>query len=84
MALLWQATVEGTLKKILQIIACKRNNNQVICGIFGPCLIEYFIFYSHTRVKFRMIIFKPFLGEILVGRIKECTQDYIRGKSMMI
>jgi DNA-directed RNA polymerase III subunit RPC8 len=33
---------------------------------------------SHTRVKFRMIIFKPFLGEILVGRIKECTQDYIR------
>ncbi len=31
-----------------------------------------------------MIVFKPFLGEILVGEIKECTQDYIRGKALKI
>ncbi|XP_023210092.1 DNA-directed RNA polymerase III subunit RPC8-like [Centruroides sculpturatus] len=30
---------------------------------------------SHTRVHFRYIVFRPFLDEILVGKIKNCSQD---------
>ncbi|CAH1178932.1 unnamed protein product [Phaedon cochleariae] len=30
---------------------------------------------SHTRVKFRFIVFRPFIEEILVGRIRSCSQE---------
>lgn len=30
---------------------------------------------SHTRVTFRVIVFRPFVEEILVGKIKSCTLE---------
>lgn len=30
---------------------------------------------SHTRVKFRYIVFRPFVEEILVGKIRSCSQE---------
>ncbi|XP_023025503.1 RNA polymerase III subunit H [Leptinotarsa decemlineata] len=29
---------------------------------------------SHTRVKFRFIVFRPFMEEILIGKIRSCSQ----------
>lgn len=30
---------------------------------------------SHTRVKFRYIVFRPFMEEILLGKIRSCSQE---------
>ncbi|XP_050497959.1 DNA-directed RNA polymerase III subunit RPC8 [Diabrotica virgifera virgifera] len=30
---------------------------------------------SHTRVNFRFIVFRPFIEEILVGKIRSCSQE---------
>ncbi|XP_066256100.1 DNA-directed RNA polymerase III subunit RPC8 [Euwallacea similis] len=30
---------------------------------------------SHTVVHFRYIVFRPFMGEIIVGKIRSCSQD---------
>ncbi len=29
----------------------------------------------HIKVKFRMVVFRPFKGEILVGRVRSCTEQ---------
>lgn len=33
---------------------------------------------AHQQVKFRMIVFRPFSGEILVGKISESTKDGLK------
>ncbi|ETV88845.1 hypothetical protein, variant [Aphanomyces astaci] len=33
---------------------------------------------SHTDVIFRMVVFRPFIGEILKGKIISCTEEHIR------
>jgi len=33
---------------------------------------------AHVDVKFNMVVFKPFPGEILEGHVVELTQDYVR------
>lgn len=42
-------------------------------------LQESFIFpgdgASHTRVQFRYIVFRPFIEEILIGKIRSCSQE---------
>ena len=30
---------------------------------------------SHTRVTFRLLVFRPFVEEVLVGKIKGCTKE---------
>ena len=30
---------------------------------------------SHTRVRFRMLVFRPELDEVLVGKIKSCSKE---------
>lgn len=30
---------------------------------------------SHTRVKFRYIVFRPFVEEIIIGKIRSCSQE---------
>ena len=30
---------------------------------------------SHTRVEFRILVFRPFMEEVLVGKIKSCTKE---------
>ena len=33
---------------------------------------------SHTRVKFRMLVFRPDLEEVLVGKIKSCSKEGVQ------
>lgn len=33
---------------------------------------------SHSHVEFRMVVFRPFVGEVLKGRIVSCTEEHIR------
>eukprot|EP00063_Salmo_salar_P068166 XP_014043001.1 PREDICTED: DNA-directed RNA polymerase III subunit RPC8-like [Salmo salar] len=35
---------------------------------------------SHTKVHFRYVVFHPFLDEILVGKIKYCSQEGVHGE----
>lgn len=34
---------------------------------------------AQVTVSFRLIVFKPFSGEIIVGKIKGCTSDAVTG-----
>ncbi|GCC39197.1 hypothetical protein chiPu_0023368 [Chiloscyllium punctatum] len=35
---------------------------------------------SHTKVHFRYVVFRPFLDEIITGKIKGCSQDGVHGE----
>lgn len=35
---------------------------------------------SHTRVSFRYIVFRPFIEEILMGKIRSCSAEGVHGK----
>ncbi|XP_041093844.1 DNA-directed RNA polymerase III subunit RPC8 [Polyodon spathula] len=64
----------------------KKLANKVVYKV-GLCICLYditkledsFIFpgdgASHTKVHFRYVVFRPFLDEILVGKIKGCSQE---------
>ncbi|KAJ8944742.1 hypothetical protein NQ314_009395 [Rhamnusium bicolor] len=64
----------------------KKLANKVVLNV-GLCIAlfdiislqESFIFpgdgASHTRVKFRYIVFRPFIEEILLGKIRSCSQE---------
>ena len=30
---------------------------------------------AHTLVKFRFVVFRPFVGETLVGKVRSCSRD---------
>jgi len=38
--------------------------------------------FSHLwmQVRFRMVVFRPFVGEVLKGKIKRCTDNGIFGE----
>merc|ERR1712098_402867 len=67
----------------------KKLANKVLLNV-GLCLSLYdilevgesFIFpgdgSSHTRVKFRMLVFRPDLEEVLVGKIKSCSKEGVQ------
>jgi len=38
----------------------------------------------HTQVTFRFLVFRPFINQILVGRIKSCDHESVRGKTKNI
>ena len=38
---------------------------------------------SCTPVKFRFVVFRPFVDEILVGRIKSCSHEGVTGKCLI-
>ncbi|XP_044270866.1 DNA-directed RNA polymerase III subunit RPC8 isoform X2 [Tribolium madens] len=64
----------------------KKLANKVVLNV-GLCIALYditslqesYIFpgdgASHTRVSFRYIVFRPFIEEILVGKIRSCSQE---------
>ena len=66
----------------------KRFANKVIHNV-GLCIslfdvLKYedsFIFpgdgSSHTKVQFRFIVFRPFVDEVLIGKIKSCSREGI-------
>ncbi|CAI8020805.1 DNA-directed RNA polymerase III subunit RPC8 [Geodia barretti] len=33
---------------------------------------------SHTKVRFRVVVFRPFVDEILVGKIRSCSSEGVR------
>lgn len=35
---------------------------------------------SHTRVSFRYVVFRPFIEEILMGKIRSCSAEGVHGK----
>lgn len=35
---------------------------------------------SHTKVHFRYVVFRPFIEEILVGRIRSCSREGVHGR----
>ena len=39
---------------------------------------------SHTAVTFRALVFRPFVEEVLVGRIKSCSQQVCRGRLCLL
>ena len=42
-------------------------------------IIEYFL----TQVHFRYVVFRPFMDEILVGRIRSCSREGVHSKYML-
>lgn len=36
---------------------------------------------SHTKVVFRFIVFRPFMEEILIGKIRSCSVDGVHGNT---
>lgn len=38
-------------------------------------LILYLDGCSYIKVTFRLVVFRPFMGEILIGKIKSCSSD---------
>ncbi|XP_017771169.1 PREDICTED: DNA-directed RNA polymerase III subunit RPC8 [Nicrophorus vespilloides] len=67
----------------------KKLANKVVLNV-GLCIAlhditklqDSFIFpgdgASHTRVTFRYIVFRPFVEEILLGKIRSCTKDGVQ------
>lgn len=35
---------------------------------------------SHTPVTFRFIVFRPFVDEVLMGKVKSCSREGVSGK----
>lgn len=35
---------------------------------------------AHTKVEFRFVIFRPFMEEIIVGKIKNCSKEGVHSK----
>lgn len=34
----------------------------------------------HTKVEFHFVVFRPFMEQVLVGKIKNCNREYVQGK----
>ena len=37
---------------------------------------------SHTKVTFRYVVFRPFIEQVLVGRIKNCNRESVQGSDI--
>ncbi|KAF9406335.1 DNA-directed RNA polymerase III subunit rpc25 [Podila epigama] len=82
----------GFRKKKPQAITDEINRkyaNKVLQDV-GLCIAMYDILYasegfihhgdgcSYVTVHFRLVIFRPFIGEILTGKIRSCNQEGVR------
>jgi len=38
---------------------------------------------SHTKVTFRFIVFRPWMEEILIGKIRSCSPEGVHGNHMI-
>jgi len=76
----------NSLSDAVKVELNKRFANKVIYDV-GLCIslfdvLKYedtFIFpgdgSSHTKVHFRFVVFRPFIDEVLIGKIKSCSRD---------
>lgn len=37
----------------------------------------------HTLVHFRYVVFRPFMTEILIGKVKSCNREGVNGNNML-
>ena len=51
-------------------------NNQTLSGLI---IGSVSVFVVCITVRFRVIVFRPFVDEILVGKIRSCSSDGVRG-----
>lgn len=35
---------------------------------------------AHTKVRFRYVVFRPFMDEVLVGKIRSCSPEGVHGE----
>lgn len=35
---------------------------------------------AHTKVHFRYVVFRPFMEEVIIGKIRSCSRDGVHGK----
>ncbi len=63
--------------------------NKIVMDVgLGVCLYDFveigdaYLYPSdgaaHHRVTFRLMVFRPFVGEVLVGRVAQCSENGIR------
>lgn len=38
---------------------------------------------SHSVVHFRYVVFRPFMDEILLGKIKSCSKEGVNGEDLV-
>ncbi len=52
----------------------------VVSGI-KVCVKTFLVLYMtiYNVVTFRLVVFRPFVSEIIVGTVKDCTEEYVRG-----
>ena len=67
----------------------KKFSNKVVHNV-GLCIVLFDIIEmgdayilpgdgsSHTPVKFRFIVFRPFIDEVLVGKVKSCSREGVQ------
>jgi DNA-directed RNA polymerase III subunit RPC8 len=36
---------------------------------------------AHTKVNFRYVVFRPFMEEVIIGKIRSCSREGVHGKS---
>lgn len=44
----------------------------------GPAFIYTGDGHAHATVKFRVVVFRPFIGEVLIGKLVESTSDGLK------
>lgn len=82
----WQ--FEEDLKTVVESELNKKYANKIVFDL-GLCVALFdikkiedsYVFpgdgSSHTRVTFRYVIFRPFIDEVLVGKVKNCSKEGI-------
>ncbi|XP_065212098.1 DNA-directed RNA polymerase III subunit RPC8 [Planococcus citri] len=82
---LFSESLESSISDALN----KKLSNKVVPNV-GLCIAlfdfleinESFIFPGegahHSKIKYRFVVFRPFMSEIIIGKIKSCTQQGIQ------
>ena len=39
--------------------------------------------HANLKVTFRLVVFAPFTGEVVIGRVMTCTSSYVRGEPVL-
>lgn len=39
---------------------------------------------AHTKVHFRYVVFRPFMEEVIIGKIRSCSRDGVHGKICLL
>ena len=51
-------------------------------GIVNIAILDYS--WSSFSVKFRFVVFRPFIDEVLTGRIRSCNHEGVRGDELSL